>query len=56
MGSGIKKQKERGDRFSEHTVRYLFNKNAETFLLVQWLRLPPSYAGGSGSIPGRGAK
>ena len=32
------------------------NQEVQTSLVVKWLRLIPSTAGGSGSIPGQGTK
>ena len=37
-------------------IQFLFKGLSWTSLAVQWLRLPASTAGGTGSIPGRGTK
>ena len=47
---------ERGENFNKELKKYKERPNLGNFLVVQWLRLHASTAGGPDSIPGQGTK
>ena len=54
LGREIKLGREMGN--DDESVCGVLNRVIGTFLVVQWLRLCASNAGGEGSIPGRESK